>query len=215
MDVDQQIIEEGKKLIELKGFRKFTMDELARNLRISKKTIYIHFSSKDELIGAIIDSIIATDLLEMKKLIDEKEDYVEKMQAVFFLYNIKMLRKQYMNELRQYLPHEWEKFKTFSENRQEYVRRIYDEGVAQGVFIKKIPNIPNTPMQLREAHTVDLLIFLLRAIIDQAIETDLTDYEFDINTVLIHSYKLIIQMFLVDQERTVDFPNLLHLFETD
>ncbi|CQR45906.1 Nucleoid occlusion factor SlmA [Paraliobacillus sp. PM-2] len=215
MDVNQKIIEEGKKLIELKGFRKFTMDELARKLRISKKTIYIHFSSKDDLISAIINSIIEKDLTEMKRLIDEKDNYVEKMQAVFFLYNIKMLRKQYMNELRQFLPHEWEKFKRFSVNRRDYVRRIYTEGVEKGVFIKKITNIPNSPMKLQEEHTVDLLIFLLSAIIDQAIETDLTDYEFDINTVLIHSYKLIIQMFLVDSQQTVDFPNLLHLLKTD
>jgi len=37
---------------------RFTMEELAGRLVISKKTLYVHFASKEELIGAIIDSFI-------------------------------------------------------------------------------------------------------------------------------------------------------------
>ncbi|WP_019244293.1 MULTISPECIES: TetR/AcrR family transcriptional regulator [Bacillus] len=198
MNTEQRIIEEGKKLIEIYGFRKFTMDELAQNLRISKRTIYLHYKNKNELISSICDSIIATDLEEMKTIINQKDDYVEKLRAVFFLYNIKMLRKKYLNELRKFFPHDWEKFRAFSENRRDYVRQIYREGVEKGIFIKKCPQIPGTPTTINEDQTVELLIFILTSVINQAFETEMTDYEFDVNTMLIYSFEMLIQMFIVN-----------------
>lgn len=197
VDTEQRIIEEGKKLIEQYGFRKFTMHELADNLRISKKTIYVHFKDKDHLISAICDSIIANDFEEMNRIVNEKEDHVEKLRAVFFLYNIRMLRKQYLNELKKYFPHDYEKFKAFSENRREFVRNIYREGVEKGIFIPQCPPIPNTPSPMGKDQTVELLIFILTSVINQAFETEMTDYEFDVNTMLIYSYEMLIQMFIV------------------
>ncbi|WP_042350693.1 TetR/AcrR family transcriptional regulator [Bacillus massiliigorillae] len=198
MSTEQRIIEEGKKLIEVYGFRKFKMDELAQNLRISKKTIYLHFKNKDELISSICDSIIAADLEEMKTIIDQKEDYVEKLRAVFFLYNIRMLRKKYLNELKRFFPEDWEKFRAFSENRRDYVRQIYREGVEKGVFIAKCPTMPSTPSPIDEKQTVELLIFILTSVINQAFETEMTDYEFDVNTMLIYSFEMLIKMFIVE-----------------
>lgn len=196
MNVEQQIIEEGKKLIEVYGFRKFTMDELAQNIRISKRTIYLHFKSKDQLISSIIDSIIADDIKEVEKTVYEKENYVEKLRAVFYLYHIKMLRKKHLNELREYLPNEWEKFKMLSENRRAYVGQIYNEGVEKGVFINDLPKVSNLHATIEAKDTPELLIFILTSIIDQAFETQLIEYEFDVNTMLMYSFELIISVFI-------------------
>ncbi|MFC7679077.1 TetR/AcrR family transcriptional regulator [Paenibacillus sp. GCM10028914] len=199
METRDRIIEEGKNLIEQFGFRKFTMHELADNLRISKKTIYLHFKDKDHLISAICDSYIANDLDEMNRLINEKEDYVEKLRAVFFLYHIKSLRKKHLNQLKKYFPHDWEKFRAFSENRREYVRKIYREGVEKGVFIAECPDIPNVPTKIGKEHTDELLVFILTSVINQAFETEMSDYAFDVNTMLIYSYEMLIQLFLVKE----------------
>lgn len=197
MNTEQRIIEEGKKLIEEYGFRKFTMHELADNLRISKKTIYAHFKDKDHLISSICDSFIANDLEEMNRAINATEDCVEKLRAVFFLYNIRTLRKKHLNQLKKYFPHDWEKFRAFSDNRKECVREIYREGVEKGVFIAECPPVPNTPTPIGKEQTADLLIFVLTSVIDQAFESELAEYDFDVNTMLIYSYQMLIQMFLV------------------
>jgi AcrR family transcriptional regulator len=39
------------------GYNALTMDVLAHDLGMSKKTLYVHFPSKDAIIGAIIDEI--------------------------------------------------------------------------------------------------------------------------------------------------------------
>lgn len=197
MNTEQRIIEEGKKLIDEYGFRKFTLHELADNLRISKKTIYLHFKDKDHLISAICDSFIANDLEEMNRTINENEDYVQKLRAVFYLYNIQTLRKKHLNQLKKYFPQDWEKFRAFSENRRDCVRKIYHEGVEKGVFIAECPPVPNTPSHIGKEQTAELLIFILTSVINQAFESELTDYDFDVNTLLIYSYEMLIQMFLV------------------
>lgn len=196
MNTDQLIIEEGKKLIEKYGFRKFTMDELAQNTRISKRTIYQHFRTKNELISSVIDSIIEDDLEELENHVNEGEDYVAKLRAVFFLYHTKMLKKKYVHELRKYFPDDWNKFKEFSEHRRSYVKQIYNDGVEQRIFINKIPKHAHFPMTIGEIPVTDLLIFLLTSIINQAFETELVEDEFDINTMLVYSFEMIISIFV-------------------
>ena len=41
------------------GYNALTMDDLAHELGISKKTLYVHFAGKDEIIGAVIDDLAA------------------------------------------------------------------------------------------------------------------------------------------------------------
>jgi AcrR family transcriptional regulator len=100
MGVKRSIIEEGKRLIEQHGFYKFTMDQLAKNLKISKKTIYENFSSKKELISAVIDSIIHEDMKKLKEKINREQNAVEKLRALFALYNIRILKKEYLNDIK-------------------------------------------------------------------------------------------------------------------
>lgn len=197
MSIEQRIIDEGKNLIGQYGFRKFTMHELADNLRISKKTIYQYFKDKNHLISSICDSFIANDAAELNRIINQKEDYVEKLRAVFYLYHIQKLRKKHLNELKKYFPKDWEKFKSFSEIRRECAREIYREGIENGVFIAQCPPIPNAPSLVGKEQTIELLIFILSSVIDQAFESELTDYDFDVNTILIYSYEMLIQLFLI------------------
>lgn len=41
------------------GYSALTMDELAAELGMSKKTLYVHFPSKDALVGAILEGFVA------------------------------------------------------------------------------------------------------------------------------------------------------------
>src|SRR5215216_6135990 len=43
------------------GYSRLTMDELATELGMSKKTLYVHFAGKDEIITAVIDHL-ATEI---------------------------------------------------------------------------------------------------------------------------------------------------------
>ena len=53
-----KIISICEKLFLELGFKNVTMDDIANAMGISKKTIYIHFSNKTELIEAVVFSVL-------------------------------------------------------------------------------------------------------------------------------------------------------------
>ncbi|RZL39733.1 MAG: TetR/AcrR family transcriptional regulator, partial [Pedobacter sp.] len=54
MEVKDYIITEADKLFCQYGFKSVTMDDIAKHLGVSKKTIYQNFKDKNELINILI-----------------------------------------------------------------------------------------------------------------------------------------------------------------
>ncbi len=54
MDVKQRIVEQARALFFRLGIRSVSMDDIANNMGMSKKTIYQHFTDKDELVESIV-----------------------------------------------------------------------------------------------------------------------------------------------------------------
>ena len=67
---DKQIIEAARKLFNKYGFKKVTMDEIAREANVTKKTVYTYFSSKEDLFKYFINE----ELKNMKKIVEEVEE---------------------------------------------------------------------------------------------------------------------------------------------
>lgn len=63
-----QVVAEARRLAYQYGFRRIAMDEIARNLRMSKKTLYVLFPSKKDLIRAVVDSILEPNLARISAL---------------------------------------------------------------------------------------------------------------------------------------------------
>ncbi|HYO63657.1 MAG TPA: TetR/AcrR family transcriptional regulator [Pyrinomonadaceae bacterium] len=57
-DTRESILEAADRLLARYGYRKMTMDDLAQEVGIGKGTIYLHFSSKEEVALSHIDRII-------------------------------------------------------------------------------------------------------------------------------------------------------------
>ena len=64
------IIEKASKLFLQLGFKSVTMDDLAVSMGISKKTLYIHFDNKYQLVSEVANSIfekVTQDITEIKR----------------------------------------------------------------------------------------------------------------------------------------------------
>lgn len=97
---EQQIIEAARKLFSKYGFKKVSMDEIAREANVTKKTVYTYFSSKEELFKYFIDE----ELINMKKIIEEveakNENFYETVhQAIYKLLKYKNKRKFLKNAI--------------------------------------------------------------------------------------------------------------------
>ena len=72
----EQIIEVARQLFHKYGFKKVSMDEIAKEAGVTKKTIYSYFKSKEEL----LEYFIQEEIVNMKKIVEK----VEKKNLDFF-----------------------------------------------------------------------------------------------------------------------------------
>ena len=63
------IIEEARKLFNSYGYKKVSMDELAKQANVTKKTIYSYFKDKEELFKYFIEE----ELLDIKNKIEKQK----------------------------------------------------------------------------------------------------------------------------------------------
>ena len=70
-DTRELVIAEARRLFFLYGFRRITMDEIATNLRMSKKTLYGLFPSKEEVMRAVVFSIMVPKMAQIQGLMQE------------------------------------------------------------------------------------------------------------------------------------------------
>lgn len=157
MDIRDFIVGESDRLFCQFGFKSVTMDDIAKHLGMSKKTIYGHFSDKNDL----VNTVMAVKLDGQTCMIDEHIAGAENaVHEVFFaVTNIKDVLSN-MNpvlfyDLHKYHPEASLSFKEFREKKlfvsiQNNLRR----GVNEGLYREDIKVDIITQMRLEQ---IDLL----------------------------------------------------------
>jgi len=124
------------------GYTRITMDDLASSIGISKKTLYKHFRSKEELIATFIKSLMQEIMKNITNIIHNPEtEYLVKLkQLIIFLGNfaakIGLLPFQ---ELQKAVPHLYQEFDAI---REKFIlanfRGFFQEGIQKGVIRKDV-----------------------------------------------------------------------------
>lgn len=123
------------------GFSAVTMDDLARELGMSKKTLYEFFPGKLDLLRATTRLRNDSCVREMGAIASERLDFFERARKTFgYVSRIySQLTPAYLNDLRRNAPEVWTEIQEF---RRTYVRRnmldLIDQGVAQGILRKDL-----------------------------------------------------------------------------
>jgi AcrR family transcriptional regulator len=73
IDTKEKILQGAEDLFVKYGIRSISMDDIARHLSVSKKTLYQHFVDKDELVTMVVQS----HLNDQKKIYDQIEEQSE------------------------------------------------------------------------------------------------------------------------------------------
>jgi AcrR family transcriptional regulator len=141
MDYRQRIVEEAAVMFRTYGIRAVTMDMLANQMGISKRTIYEVFSDKDELLQGVLKWMTHKQSEVMKKIFSESENVIE---AIFKMLNLmsehfrnmspafQMDIKRLHNEAAKKLEEKDEL--PYISNNSEILKR----GIKEGVFRKDI-----------------------------------------------------------------------------
>ena len=80
----EAILDEAVRLIQLYGLKKFKVDEIAEELKISKRTIYQHFRGKDEIIQEYFSAVVTSDKNSVLKTLDSRKNIIEKIHKIVY-----------------------------------------------------------------------------------------------------------------------------------
>lgn len=121
-------------LIQQHGLRKFTVDEISAQLKISKKTIYKYYKGKDEIIRAYFEESIESDKQGILDALDKSDDFQKKIRCVVHSTHKYPLPVSLLNEAKLFYPDVWEKIEGLKRFKIETAKRLIEEGAAKGIF---------------------------------------------------------------------------------
>jgi len=123
------------------GFYKISMDEIARDLQISKKTIYKYFHSKDILLESVCDFRIDNFTVKIDSIVESGDDCIMKLLLILNLNkkSIMYCGESWFRDLRVHAPH---LMKKFEEVRAKNIHQMLVKLVEQGKKEKLLENVP-------------------------------------------------------------------------
>ena len=150
-DVKERIIETTMRIFNEKGL-KFTMDDIAMGLSMSKKTIYTIFRDKESLFFAMVDYLFdSIKESEQCVLNDESLDTLEKIRKVLGVipegYREIDFRQLYL--LREKYPAIYQRVEERLETGWENTIALLEQGMREGV-VRKV-SIPIVKMMMEAA----------------------------------------------------------------
>lgn len=140
------------------GFFKTSMDEIARDLQVSKKTIYKYFPSKEKLLEEMCVFTTGEINAKVSDIVNGKDNVIIKFVRLWNLYSEFSLdiSEKWLNDLRTHAP---EIKKAIDSDRDDKIRVIMIKLIEQGKKEKIIENFP-TPV------IINIFIAAIRAIIN-------------------------------------------------
>jgi AcrR family transcriptional regulator len=119
------------------GIKSITMDDVANELGISKKTLYQFVTDKDDLVGKFIDYEIDIRQDEIFKCFKRGFNAIEELFEISLFMN-KMIREQNPateHDLKKYYPHHYQKtFQTRRERMYKYILMNLKKGKKEGLY---------------------------------------------------------------------------------
>ena len=131
----ERIIQGGEDLFLKAGIKSVTMDDIAKQLGISKKTIYHFFKDKNELVIALTKKKLQEDEDQMSEIISKSDNVIEEMinmmkcsEEIFSRINPIVI-----HDMQKYHPDAWKQFQTFKADvLVKKLEELLIKGIKQG-----------------------------------------------------------------------------------
>lgn len=156
--VRQRIVTGARRHFLAHGFRSVTMDDIAGELGMSKKTLYAHFTSKLALVEAVLQDKVATAEADLARIATEDSpDFLavlHEMLDCVHRHTAEIL-PSFVRDLRRETP---ELFKIVEDGRRLMIQRhfgsLFAKGRKQGMIRKDIPTDLITEVLLAATQTI-------------------------------------------------------------
>jgi len=134
----EKILKGAEDLFFKYGIKNITMDEVAKHLGMSKKTIYEYFKDKDEIIHSLMFQKLEQDRITFTKTYSESENVVAEVFGI--MKNLKEIigniNPILFHELHKFYPNTWKLYEDFKnsfilENIERCLRKGQSDGLVR------------------------------------------------------------------------------------
>ena len=192
MNEQNKIVELTEEKFFRDGFYKTTMDEVASELKMSKKTIYKFFPSKDELVMAIVKHFMEGMKSKIVPALNSDKNAIEKLAELnsILARTSEKISSKRMDEIRKHFPSLWNEIDNFRTKMMfGNITKVIDQGKAEGLFI----DYP-TPI------IMNMLVSSVRAIVTPEF---ILNNNFSIGEAALFAFKIIIGGIVTEKGRKI------------
>jgi AcrR family transcriptional regulator len=132
-EIKDKILTEAELLFMRYGFKSITMDDVARELGVSKKTLYQFFSDKNDLVNQCVEHYLETMNTMCCSVVENKDlDAISVMLQISEQMNamIRQINPSSMFDLKKYFKPAWDKLEA---DRRSFIKRVIQDNILLGV----------------------------------------------------------------------------------
>lgn len=136
-DIKEDIIRIASEKMKRVGIRSLSIDDICRMMSISKKTFYVHFATKEDLLEAVLQSHEEELKAKVFELIDHQSIEKTLQNCLMIVYETKRVMQPpaFVFDIEKYYPQLFEKYKaSILKNGTTFAERFLQKGVEAGVF---------------------------------------------------------------------------------
>ncbi len=137
MEVKERIIKKATEMFFRYGVKSVTMDDISRELGISKKTLYLHFADKDELVYQMFSCEMEHDECEWQDLQSEYPNVIERLlkENELMRDSFKDMNPSLLHDIKRFHPRTWDSFEQHKKGfLLEQAKLTLQEGIKEGYF---------------------------------------------------------------------------------
>ncbi len=186
-----RIVESASEKFLSQGISKVTLDEIAADLRMSKKTVYKFFPSKDELLRSIVHMMMGRMERQIDAIVSSSKPFPEKMTELMAFAGkfVGRLSTQFIRDMERFAPALWKEVETFRRERIfSRLEKMFVQAKQEGFFRSDLD------------HTLFMLIFLhaMQGIMNP---TTLSQHSFSAQQAFKGIFKILFEGALTDNAR--------------
>lgn len=133
----REIIERSTQIFMRYGIKSVTMDDVARELGISKKTLYRHFEDKTQLVNGILEMKLDADKCMCISFQSDSENAIDALFKIsqYVMEQLGNINPVVFFDLKKYHPEGWEIMKAHKWGFiLESIRSNIDRGIQEGLY---------------------------------------------------------------------------------
>lgn len=137
IEVREKILTGAEALFMKYGVRSVSMDDIARHLAVSKKTLYQHFADKDELVTIMSQEHMKRDVKEYEAISQQSQNSIDELNKISIRLKCDMekMNPSLLFDLQKFYPAAWQ---LWLRHKSEFVMtsivRNLQQGVREGYF---------------------------------------------------------------------------------